>query len=511
MHPDTTPQGPTDQSRIALERDLYLDLLRLGKQRSIHAFLTRALQKIVELTGAERGLLELGSEDVRGESRRWFAAHACEEADIDAIRRRVSRGIVAEAMSSGETVLSQSALLDERFSALESVRSAGLEAVLCAPIGLEDPLGFIYLEGQRGGATFDAADRAVVELFSEHMAPLAERVLLRQIRADEAVVPDEVRRLLGPHSFIGHDPVFIETLRMAATVAPLDVHVLLTGESGTGKTQLARIIHNGSTRSDAPFVELNCAAIPEALVESELFGAAAGAHSAAARAIEGKIGAAGRGTLFLDEVSELSLAAQPKLLQFLQSKQYYPLGSTTPCQSEARIIAATNIDLRTAVVARKFREDLMWRLQVLPIRLPSLVERRNDIDDLVDHFCAVIPVRHGLARLPVTPAAYRAIRAAEWPGNIRQLEHALEAAAIRAAGQRATAIGVAHIFPEKAAAPTAGEATFQEATREFQADLLQRTLNATDWNVSECARRLDLARSHVYSLIQAFGLARSAA
>jgi Nif-specific regulatory protein len=508
MPSETTPPETNDESRIVLERDLYLNLLRLGKQTRIHDFLTRALEQVVELTGAERGYIEIASENSRGDHQRWFASHACEEVDLETIRKRVSRGVVAEAMSSGETVLSQSALLDERFSARESVRSQGLEAVLCAPIGVDPPLGVIYLDGQRGSKTFDASDKAIVELFSEHLAPLAERALLREMRVDDTSLPEDVVRLVGPSGFAGRSRVFVDMLRTAATVAPLSVHVLLTGESGTGKTQLARIIHNASPRHAEPFVELNCAALPETLLESELFGAAAGAHSAALRAAEGKIDAAGRGTLFLDEVGELGPSAQGKLLQFLQSKQYYPLGSTAARRSEARIIAATNADLRRAVQEKRFREDLLWRLEVLPLRLPSLSERRDDIDELADLFCNVIPVRHGLAPLPLSPAARAALRVAEWPGNVRQLEHSLEAALIRASSQRASSIGVAHVFPEQTAATEPESQTFQIATRDFQESLLRRTLETSDWNVSECARRLDLARSYVYSLIQAFGIAR---
>ncbi|HYC53739.1 MAG TPA: sigma-54-dependent Fis family transcriptional regulator [Candidatus Binatia bacterium] len=498
-----------EHDRIALERELYLELLKLGKHPDILSFLTGALHKIVELTGAERGYIELGSEDARGQGRSWFAAHGCEDADIDSIRERVSRGVVAEAMSSGQTVLSHSALLDERFSARESVRAAGLEAVMCAPVGIDGPLGVIYLEGQRGSDIFTPADKAVVELFCEHLAPLADRALLREMHsADEPELADELRSLLGPGMYVGRSAGFLESLRTAATVAPLDVHVLLTGESGTGKTQLARFIHNASPRRAEPFVELNCAALPEDLIEKELFGAAPGAFTGAVKT-DGKIAAAGRGTLFLDEVTELPPGAQPKLLQFLQSKEYSPLGSAGARRSEARIIAATNVDLRTAVAERKFREDLMYRLMVLPLRLPSLAERREDIDGLVDHFCSVIPARHGLPRLPLSPAARRAIRAAEWPGNLRQLEHTLEAAAIRAAGSRAESIAVSHLFPDKPGASHQGAETFQEATREFQAELLRRTLTEVDWNISECARRLDLARSHVYNLIQAFGITRA--
>ncbi len=299
-------------------------------------------------------------------------------------------------------------------------------------------------------------------------------------------------------------------LREVALVAPLDVNVLLTGESGTGKSQLARVIHDNSLRRAAPFVEVNCAALPEHLVESELFGALPGAHSTATRKMEGKVAAAEHGTLVLDEVGELPLGVQAKLLQLLQSKTYFPLGSAKAVQADVRVIAATNADLQTAVAEKRFREDLFYRLQVLPIRVPSLGERRQDVGDLAAHFAAAACERHHLPRVGLSPDAARALMAGEWPGNIRQLAHKVEVAAIRAAGSGAERIERTHLFSD--VAPGGGEGggslTFQEATRRYQAKLLQKTLEEEGWNIVETARRLDLARSHVYNLIRAFGLAR---
>jgi Nif-specific regulatory protein len=300
-------------------------------------------------------------------------------------------------------------------------------------------------------------------------------------------------------------------LRAVSQVSPLDVGVLLTGDSGTGKSLVARIIHENGSRRSEPFVELNCGAIPEGLVESELFGAMAGAHSTATRRMVGKVEAAERGTLLLDEIAELHASAQAKLLQLLQSKTYFPLGATEPRSANIRIIAATNADLEAAVREGRFREDLYYRLHVLPLRVPSLAERKEDISELASHFAALASESHGLPLLPLSPSAIRALQMAPWPGNLRQLEHAIEAAVIRAAGERVEQIESQHVFPREKGStdPSEGDIlTFQDATRRFQAEYLAATLDENGWNVSETARRLDLARSHVYTLIRAFGLER---
>jgi Nif-specific regulatory protein len=291
--------------------------------------------------------------------------------------------------------------------------------------------------------------------------------------------------------------------------APLDVSVLLTGPSGSGKSLLARAIPANSRRAAEPFVELNCAALPENLIENELFGALAGSHSEAHRNQPGKVAAAEGGTLFLDEVGEIPYAAQAKLLQLLQSKQYYPLGSPKTVSADVRVVAATNDDLHVAVRERRFREDLLYRLQVLPVRMPALAERREDLPTLAEHLLRSVCRRHRLAPLALGAAGLRAIQAGEWPGNVRELEHAIEAAAIRAAGEGTETLEPRHLFPT-AERPEGsdGELSFREATRWFQRELLERTLRENEWNVAEVARRLGLARSHTYNLIRAFELER---
>lgn len=485
--------------RVERECELYRRILELDVQQDLEPLLAEALGLIVELTGARLGYLELYENE-----RRWSVSQSMSDEEVAGARAVTSRGIIAEALATGQTIVTPSAILDPRFHERRSVQRGQIEAVLCAPVGTDPPTGVLYLQ-DAGEGMFSDDDRAMAELFARHLAPLADRLLVRATTESDPTAPFRARLQLD--GVVGRSQALGDLLRQVSLVAPLDVSVLLTGESGTGKSQVARLIHDNSPRSGRPFLEINCAAIPETLIESELFGALPGAHSTATRKIDGKVAAAEGGTLFLDEVGELSPSAQAKLLQVLQSRSYYPLGGNRAVRADVRIIAATNADLQTAVVDRRFRQDLLYRLEVLPIFVPTLAQRREDIALLAKFFCREACVRHGLAVVELTNGAIRAAEAAEWPGNVRQLAHVIEAGAIRAAGEGAKRIERRHLFPPatEAAAPPE-PLTFQEATRRFQAAFVRDALEESSWNVAEVAERLDLARSHVYHLIKAFGL-----
>ncbi|HXI55661.1 MAG TPA: sigma-54-dependent Fis family transcriptional regulator [Polyangia bacterium] len=497
-----------DIDHIRRERDLYRALLDLGVADKIETFLEQALSLIVTVTGARRGYIEL-TDETSGQPR-WYCAHDCSGDQLQAIRSAFSRGVIAEALATGKTVATASALDDPRFRDLGSVRKNRIEAVLCAPIGAAPPMGILYLQDRLQPGPFTEEDRQDAEVFARHLATLADRILIRQRQSVETDPTTEFRRTLHVEGVIGRSPAMANVLRHVSLVAPIDVSVLITGPSGTGKTQLARVIHENGPRARNPFVELNCAALPETLIESELFGAVPGAHSTASRRVEGKVASAEGGTLFLDEIGELPLPAQSKLLQLLHSKEYFPLGSPRPVRADIRIIAATNSDLKKTVADKVFREDLFYRLQVLPVRMPSLAERREDIPQLLMYFCARARASHQLPELRLSVGATQAALAAEWPGNLRELAHAVEAAAIRAAAQGVLTIERSHLFPdlEPSESEAHGAMTFQQATRLFQGELLRRTLEETGWNVVDAANRLDLARSHIYNLIRAHGIER---
>jgi GAF domain-containing protein len=251
-------------------------------------------------------------------------------------------------------------MLDPRFRERESVRIGRIEEVLCAPVG-DCPLrGVLYLQGRVSAGPFTADDREVAEIFARHLGPIVGRLLVRERERSTGDPTRGVRQRLRCGQLLGRSSAMARLLEQLASVAPLDVSVLLTGHSGSGKSLVARMIHDNSARRGNRFVEVNCATLPEHLIESELFGAVAGAHSTATGRIDGKVAAAEHGTLLLDEVSDLPLVAQAKLLQLLQSRTYYPLGSGRPTSADVRVIAATNSDLERAVADRRFRADLFY-------------------------------------------------------------------------------------------------------------------------------------------------------
>lgn len=309
---------------------------------------------------------------------------------------------------------------------------------------------------------------------------------------------------------IGSSPALAGVLKSALMVAPLNVSVLITGNSGTGKTQIAELIHKNSSRSDRPFVELNCAALPENLIENELFGSAAGGHSGAVRPVTGKVHAARDGTLFLDEVAELPVGAQSKLLQFLESGVFYPLGSSRPVTSDVRIITATNSNLKESIQLKKFREDLFYRINAYRIHMPALSERKGDIPELAAFFCGQGCRKHGLPTTTLSPSALGALQRKQWKGNIRELKHVIEASSIRASLEGNREITTAHLFsgddhPDEQRDVTSD---FRAATRRFQRRFLKQKLDDRGWNISKTARDVSLSRTQLYNLINTLRIKR---
>jgi len=491
------------EGRLGVERDLFEHLLEARDSLDPRPAIEQVLQLLVEATRASRAYLELYSAQ-RAARPRWSVSHGCSDVEVAEIQAVTSRGIIAAALGAGTTVQTPYAAHDARFATMPSVRDQRLEAVLCVPLGIGD--GVLYLEGKRAGGPFADADVRLAARVAKHVWPRLDHLARAASVAAERAPPRPFRNRLRVDRVIGRSAPLARVFEQLEPYAPLDVTVLITGASGTGKTQIARAIHDNSRRRGGPFVELNCAAIPEGLIESELFGTMPSAFPGARRTA-GKVEAAEGGTLFLDEIVEIPFSAQAKLLQLLQAKQYYALASTKLATANIRLIAATNADLSAMVAERRFREDLYYRLNVVDIRMPSLAERREDIGYIVDDLLARIAAEHQLTPTHASPQFRLAMETRDWPGNIRQLRNQLEGALIRACAEGAPQIETRHLPDAVGAADRSP--TFHEATRAYQRELLRRELEASDWNVTAVSERLDITRSHIYNLIHQFSLRRS--
>jgi len=294
-----------------------------------------------------------------------------------------------------------------------------------------------------------------------------------------------------------------------AKVARTDAKVLITGESGTGKELVARAIHRLSERARGPFEKLNCAALPKDLVESELFGYEKGAFTGAVQAKRGRLEAADQGTLFLDEVGDMSLDTQAKFLRAIETGEIERLGSTRTVSVDTRIVAATNKDLAAEIQAGRFREDLFYRLNVVPIQLPPLRARREDIPLLVEHFAARLGAEHGRPPRRFDEEAVERLSAYSWPGNIRELRNLIERLLIMTDGDAVGLADVDQVLPPDSddEAPSEIKAARDKAER----DTILATLKQCQWNVTEASRRLGMDRGYLHRKIKRYGLVREAA
>ncbi|HEV8456645.1 MAG TPA: sigma-54 dependent transcriptional regulator [Gemmatimonadales bacterium] len=313
-------------------------------------------------------------------------------------------------------------------------------------------------------------------------------------------------------AMVGSSPALQTVRDLIAKVGPTSARVLITGENGTGKELVARALHEASPRRDRPFVEVNCAAIPSELIESELFGHMKGSFTGAFADRTGKFEQADGGTLFLDEVGDMSLSAQSKLLRVLQEGVVGRIGGSKPIKVDVRVLAATNKDLDAEIAEGRFREDLLYRLNVVPIDVPPLRERAEDIPALVAFFAEQLASSAGVPGRKFADDAVRRLQSRSWPGNIRELRNAVERALILASGKTVTAADIDHLLPGPVAvggpAGASGSHTFETFKLEAEKNFLTQKLKEHDWNVSETARSLKMPRSNLYKKIERYGLSR---
>lgn len=315
------------------------------------------------------------------------------------------------------------------------------------------------------------------------------------------------------HEIVGKSYAIRALTGQIEKVAVTPARVLITGDNGTGKELVARAIHRLSPRATKPFVEVNCAAIPSELIESELFGHMKGSFTGAVSDRAGKFEQADKGTLFLDEIGDMSPSAQAKVLRVLQDGEVTRIGGSKPVRVDVRVLAATNKVLEEEIAAGRFREDLYYRLNVVPLHVPPLRDRREDIPLLAQHFALLLAQRDGAPSRTLDPGALETLQRYDWPGNVRELRNAIERLMILAAGPRITSADVARLTGSR---PPDGSGlgsllecrTYDEFKTAAERAFLLHKLREMDWNVSETARELDMPRSNLYKKIERYGLSR---
>lgn len=376
---------------------------------------------------------------------------------------------------------------------------------LVAPLLTGDKaLGVIYLESLSAQAPLHEQHLRLAAAVGAIAGPALENALDLARTADENHrLADEIRLR---HEMIGECPAMEEVYRLIARAAPTSSTVLILGETGTGKELVARAIHRGSPRANGPFVAINCAALTESLLESELFGHERGAFTGAVTQKRGKLELADRGTLFLDEVGELPPTLQTKLLRVLQNREFERVGGIHTLRVDIRILAATNRDLRAAIAQRTFRDDLYYRLNVVSIRLPALRERREDIPLLAHYFLAK---RAGTAQRTVTGISSEALDCLlnyDWPGNIRELEHAVESALVTGESNRIEPGDLPESLLEGAPPGSLPPDSYHGSLKQEKADLILAAINRAGGNITEAARQLKLHPNYLHRLIRNLNL-----
>ncbi len=481
---EATAPMPADDVRPETLRALVHFSERLLGARDLDKLLDELLDALLEVTHAEKGfviLLEGGEMEVK--SARNLARTSIEDAVS-----RVSDSIVQKVARTGSPLVVADALHDQEWSASSSVVNLKLCSVMCAPLMVRgEVFGVIYLGNDSVVSLFGEQDLEALTVFAAQASLLAQNALLLDGLRRENVALREAAAARRYGDLVGTGAAMREVYRRIERVAGTDVSVLITGETGTGKDMVAREIHRRSPRAAGPFVAVNCGAIPETLLESELFGHVRGAFTGAVATRPGRFQAAQAGTLFLDEIGDMPPQLQVKLLRALQDREVTKVGDTRPEPVDIRVVAATHRTLEDEIERGRFREDLYYRLNVVSIRLPPLRDRRDDVLVLAKYFLQQHARDFGSRVRGFAPAAAVAMKKYGWPGNIRELENRVKKAVVLADGPLVTAEDL-DLKPEslEPILPLA------QAKEEFQKRYINEILDRNNGNRTKTAKDLDV-------------------
>jgi Nif-specific regulatory protein len=469
--------------------------------RGLDALQRRLLELIFEVVPAERGAILLNSDGVEGFTSVYgLDRHAGPDSTV-----RVSRTVVQRVLDEGVTILCNDVQESAEFAPAESVIATRINSLLCVPIALyERVLGVIYLYTSDPHARFAEDHLQIVTAIAGVTAAALENARhIEWLESENLRLRADIQL---EHNMIGESQRIREVYQFIKRVAPTTATVLVLGESGTGKELAARAIHQNSPRASQPFIAVNCAALTETLLESELFGHEKGAFTGAIAQKKGKLEAAEGGTLFLDEVGEMSTLLQAKLLRVLQEREFERVGGTRTIKADIRLIAATNRDLEEAIAAGQFRQDLYYRLNVVSLVLPPLRERREDIPLLASYFAEKYAQRCNRRVLGISTEARKRLTAYDWPGNVRELENAIE---------RAVVLGsTPHLLPEdlpesmlETDAPLAGASgSYHEAVAAVKKQLILKAVEQASGNYTEAAKLLGVHPNYLHRLVRNMNL-----
>ncbi len=451
------------------------------------------LDAILEVTGAEKGFVLL-RDNVDPTKLAVRASRKVPGKDAPTF----SDSIVARVMSTGTPVIVSDALSDTQFRSSQSVIALQLSSVMCAPLyAAGEVAGVLYVGNDSVKGLFQRAQLDLLHIFASQASLIFQNAsLLEALKLDKVRLYEELK---GKHAgeIVGACASMVELFRRLARVATTDVSVLVTGETGTGKELVAREVHRASNRSDGPFIVINCGAIPENLIESELFGYVKGAFTGAVATRDGKFQAANGGTLFLDEIGELPLALQVKLLRALQERVVSRVGDTRSEKVDIRVVAATNRVLEDEVKAGRFREDLYYRLNVVNLHLPALRDRGDDVIVIAKSLLAKHSEEMRIQVRGFDPSALLAIRRHTWPGNVRELENRIRKALVLC---DTGIIGIADLGLEPGV--QAGVLPLEKAKEEFQRKYIMEVLARNDGNRTLTARDLGVDPRTIFRYLE---------
>ena len=464
------------------------------------------IDNVIAATGAEKGFIV-----VRNKANKLLfeIARNDKAEDIPSPESEISRNIIEKVFTERETVCTISAAVDTSLGRFESVMNLGLMSVLCVPIEEnETVLGVIYLDNRNVDGIFgESAIKFVKTVGEQIVLALKNLTISHELEISRRRLDEEIRGKYSFASIVGNSPCMLHVLELVGQVSATDATVLIEGESGTGKELIAKAIHFNSERKENPLMTINCAAIPESLLESELFGHDKGAFTGAVREKKGKFEFADGGTLFLDEIGEMSPTLQVKILRMLQFREFTRIGSNEVKHSDVRIIAATNRDLRRLVVEKKFREDLYYRLNVFRIELPPLRKRKEDIIPLIDHFLGIFSKGKKIPK--ISPSAERILLNYDYPGNLRELENALQRAVILCRND----VILPEDLPTEITDLHKGDflqidhkLSFKEAKETFEKKYLQNVLEENNWVIRQAAKAVHIDVKNFHTKMKQYGI-----